>query len=384
MVFYQKYTPMINEELISLIDYSAPYCVSIISPVHSRSPERQQDHLVIQKAVEAAKTLIKMKANRKDKSADLLIERLEDAYRQIDFIHLKKGIGIFVGSEMGKVVHFPFDVHQKIAVNSSFAALELFYYLYREKTYKLLAVRQHAVHLFNGYEDVLSEVMNEDFPSIYEEEFEYTHASKIVSHGSTVMKQYEKDTHQLQEIRQKEFYRKTDDLLTKYINQDEVVMLSAGTNEMSNFKSVSQHKKLIDGELLGSFSFKDNFTLGKKAWDKLQEVAHFKMDQMILQFQELIGRNLAVFGLQQVIHAAEEAKGRNLLIDKDFNFLGHVTANGLAYHPGTRSKDKEHFVVNEVYERILRLVRKSGGNIVFVDKGMLDNWEGIAMQLRYP
>ena len=375
---------MTNEELISLIDYSSPFCISIIAPVHRTSPERQQDHLVIKKALEAAKTLLKMKAGKRDKSAKILCDKLDATFQQIDFLHVKKGIGIFVGNEIVKVVHFPFEVHQKIAVNSQFSALELSFYLFSVRSYKLLAIQQHAIHLYDGFETSLNEIMNTDFPSIYEEEFEYAHTSKIVSHGSTVLKQYEKDTQQLHEIRQKEFYRKTDQILSKYFHSDDTVILSAGKNELSNFLEVSQNKKLIDGKLIGSFVFKDTITLGNKAWEKIKEIEHQKMEKMLLQLQEDVGRNLAVFGLQQVINAAEEAKGRNLFIDKDFNYSGHVTANGLTFHSGTRSNDKEHFVVNEVYERIIRMVRKSGGNIFFADKGMLDDWEGIAMQLRYP
>jgi hypothetical protein len=375
---------MTNKEISSLVDYSAPFCISIVAPVHHLSPERQQDHLVIKKAVEAAKTLLKMKASKKDSSAQMLTAKLDEAYQQIDFLHVEKGIGIFVSADLAKVVHFPFEVHQKISVNSQFSSLELFYYLYEMRSYTLLSIQQHSAHLYQGLEDALNEVMNVDFPAIYEEEFEYAQTSKIVSHGSTVMKQFEKDTQALHEIRQKEFYRKIDHLLLNYIDEKEVFMLSAGTNEMSNFLEITKNKKLVDGKILGSFSFKDTITLGKKSWQKLQDIAQLKSVEMIQQLKEDIGRNLAVFGLQQVINAAEEAKGRTLILDREYNYLGYVTANGLPYHAGTRSKEKEHFLVNEVYERIIRLVRKNGGNVLFTDKGMLDQWEGIALQLRYP
>ncbi len=313
-----------------------------------------------------------------------LSDKLDAAFHQIDFLHVNKGLGIFVGNDIVKVVHFPFEVHQKISVNSHFSPLELYCYLYSVRYYKLLVIQQKAIHLYNGLETSLNEIMNSDFPSIYEEEYEYSPSSKIISHGSTVVKQYEKDTQELQEIRQKEFYRKTDNQLPKYFNLDDAVILSAGANEMSNYFKVSKNKNLFDGHLTGSFAFKDTNILGIKAWEKLKEIECIKMEKMLSQLQEDVGRNLAVFGLQQVISAAEEAKGRNLFLDKDFNYLGHVTANGVTYHSGTRSKDKEHFVVNEVYERILRMVRKAGGNIVFVSKGMLDKFEGIALQLRYP
>jgi hypothetical protein len=375
---------MTQKELSSIVDYSAPFCISIVAPVHHLSPERQQDQLIIKKAVEAAKTLLKMKASKKDSSAKLLSAKLDAAFQQIDFMHVDKGIGIFVCTEFVKVVHFPFDVHQKISVNSHFSSLELFHYLYKVRSYKLLMVQQHSIRLYRGLEDELDEVMNKDFPAIYEEEFEYSQTSKIVAHGSTVLKQFEKDTQALHEIRQKEFYRKTDHLLSKYINENDVLMLLAGTNEMNNFLAVSKNKKLIDGKIIGSFTFKDSSALGKKSWRKLQEIAHLRMVDLIHQLKEDVGRNLAVFGLQQVINAAEEAKGRTLILDRDYHYFEYVTANGLPYHTGTRSKEKEHFLVNEVYERIIRMVRKNGGNVHFTDKGMLDEWEGIALQLRYP
>jgi hypothetical protein len=375
---------MTNEELISLIDYSSPFCVSIIVPTHRVSPERQQDHLVVKKAVDASKTLLKMKSGRREKNATLLCDKLDAAFQQVDFVHVNKGLGIFVGEEITKVVHFPFEVHQKIAVNSHFSSLELYCYLHSVRSYKLLLIQQQAIHLYNGNETSLNEIMNVDFPSIYEEEFEYSPSSKITSHGSTVMKQYEKDTQELHEIRQKAFYRRTDNLLSKYFQPEDEVILSAGVNEISNFFKVSKNKNLFDGQLSGGFAFKDTISLGIKAWEKLKEIEHLKMEKILTLLKEDFGRNLAVYGLQQVINAAEDGKGRNLLLDKDFNYLGHVTANGLTYHSGTRSKDKEHFVVNEVYERVIKIVSAAGGKILFVNKGMLDDYEGIAMQLRYP
>ncbi len=375
---------MTNEELISLIDYSSPFCVSIIVPTHRVSPERQQDHLVVKKAVEAAKTLLKMKSGRREGNATLLCDKLDAAFQQIDFVHVNKGLGIFAGNEIIKVVHFPFEVHQKIAVNSHFSCLELYCYLHSVRSYKLIVIQQKAIHLYNGLETNLNEVMNADLPSFYEEEFEYTPSSKITSHGSTVMKQYEKDTKQLHEIRQMEFYRRADNMLSKYIQPEDEVILFSGVNEISNFLKVSKNKKLFDGQISGGFAFKDTISLGIKAWTKLKEMEYLKIEKMITQLKEDVGRNLAVCGLQQVINAAEEGKGRNLFLDKDFNYLGHVTANGLTYHSGTRSKDKEHFIVNEVYERVIRMVSKTGAKIIFVNKGMLDDFEGIAMQLRYP
>jgi hypothetical protein len=375
---------MTNDELIQLIAHEAFPCVSIVVPMHNKNPERQNDHLIVKKAIDAAKTLLKMKEGENGFDSSILSNKLDDLYHQIDFLHVKQGLGIYASSTLARLVHFPFHVHQKIAVNNKFAGMDLYYYLYSTRNYRVLHLQQHAVHLFNGKEDQLNEIMDGYFPAEYKEEYEYEKAEKITSHGSTVLKQFERDKHALQEIRIKDFYKKIDTSVRNYVAEDMPLLIAGTKNELSSFLEISKNIQYVKGKVVGDLLFKDHYELGRKCWEELQVQIGKHHDYLINELEEDFGRNLLVYGVYNVYSAAIDGKGRLLLVDKEYKNAELIYPDGIAVNNGKkRSKDKDHILMSDAFETVIRLVRDKGGEIVFVEPQKLNEWKGIALQLRY-
>ena len=99
------------------------------------------------------------------------------------------------------------------------------------------------------------------------------------------------------------------------------------------------------------------------------------------EYQESVGYGRAVAGAHAVWQAAVEGRGWKLLVEKDYVQEGylHGDENKLLLKPPFGV----HKVIVDVVDDIAEMVLEKQGNVYFVDNGMLEDYERIALILRY-
>jgi hypothetical protein len=375
---------MTDNELQVFISHRQTPCVSIIAPVHSKEPQRRVDEQMIRKAVQAARELIKLEAMKHSFNYHGLWKQLEELVKSIDFMHLKQGVGIFCSPDLSGIIHFPFSVPRKIRVENHFCRLEFYYYLFAIRPYHVLAVQQEEIHLYQGEEEILTEVHDEHYPMYYEEEYEYAKTDKVFSHGSTVLKQYEKDTSALRAIRRLAFYRKADEGLDSVVKSGLPILLTGNKQELSDFMQHSRYSGNVTGQIKGNYTFKDTFLLGKKCWEELNQVNETRTIDMLQQLPELVGNRMMVSGFSSVWRCLKEGNALELIIDKEHPHHVYLDGDGTKVFNERTTREKHVQLVLDPHERLIDLALKKGGKVTFTPPGALRKFGGVSLLLHYP
>lgn len=370
--------------LRKLIDHESAICISLILPMHELSPERLKDQLVLKKAIEATKDLIHTNYGKHGKHTySELIHALDSLVDSIDFTHTKEGLGIFLSENIHEVVLFPFPVHQKITCDSSFSKLELYYYLFTDFDYTLLSIQQETIRLFSGEGSVLTETMNDDFPMNYEETYEYAKPSKIRSHGSTVSKQFEREKGVLEEKRMVDFFKSADLKMDSYIKADQPLLVAGGKQELSAFLELTKHMTQIATTINKNLVFKDVFQLGKSTWAQLEVVTKKVEDLKVRNLSELWGQNMLVFGIDDVWKSAVTGNCSELMIDKTYHASAFISSDRKFLRTHKPTNASNYTIIDTPFEHIISQVLQKRGKVVFVNPGKLNEFNGIALKLRY-
>jgi predicted peroxiredoxin len=216
------------------------------------------------------------------------------------------------------------------------------------------------------------------------EEYEYSKTDKIFSHGSTVLKQYEKDTSVLKAIRRLAFYRKGDEGLDELIATDLPMLLTGNKQEIADFMQYSRHSASVTSQIKGNYTFKDTFLLGKKCWEELHHQQEKKTQEFVDKLSELAGRNLMVHGFSAVWQCLKEGNVLELIIDKEYPYHIYLNGDGTKVSNLKAVRDKHLQLVLDPHERLIDLALTKGGKIIFVAPGALKEYGGVAVILHYP
>jgi hypothetical protein len=247
----------------------------------------------------------------------------------------------------------------------------------------VLTIQQEDVRIFNGEGADLVEFYNDDFPAYYEETYEYSHTDKITAHGSTVFKQFEREKSMLDSLRRFDFYKTVDAKLGPVLDLDKPLLLSGAAKELGEYLEVTKHLNKVYGKLIGNFLFDGVWSFGLSCWHEIQFQTIKKNDLLISELYELYGKQLVTFGIEDVWEAAFLGKGRVLFLEKELRKSGFLSLDGRQLKI-RRPADKEGFqVVKDVDEKLIELVLSKGGEVIFVEPGKLDNFNSVALSLRY-
>ena len=371
---------LLGEDLQALQNEKGDICISIIVPTHRLSPERRADKLNVKRAIEKAEQLLKYKYS--EEIAHTLTAKMKNLFQRINFIHNNEGIGLYVSSNIGLSVQFPFPVEEKIIVEESFEVRDLLYKVNYSNPYYVLLLTEKGARLYDGSWNELHEIKDKNFPVEYEEEYIYSPPSRTTSYaGQAHVKSFEKDKSEMEEIRLKNFFHGIDKKLSDYLMNNASLIVLGIKKEISYFEKVTMHNKQIAGKVPGSYSYSNLNQLSEIVWPVMYFYLQDKRMELINEFEEKIGQHLGISGIQDIWSAASEGKAFKLMVEKDYRCPGFVTENN--YVLSLRPPQKPHKVLTDAVDDLIEMVLEKGGQVFFVDNGLLKDYQRIALITRY-
>src|ERR1035437_6579963 len=378
--FFMKTEKLLGEELLTMQKEKGKICISIIVPTHRLSPERRVDKLEVERALDNARQFLQFKYA--EPNIKPLLQALDELYQDIDFTHNSDGLGLYVSPNIKFSVQFPFPVDEKVMVGDNFELRDLLYKVNYANPYFVLLLTEKVVRLFEGTWDELNEINDKNFPKEYEEEYIYNPPSRGTPYaGHAHVRNFEKDKSALEEIRFKDFFRHTDELLNDYLVGNTPLILLGTEKELAWFGNISVHKKHIINKIAGSYNYSNLTQLADIAWPTMRLHLDNEKIQLIKEFNEKIGMSLGVSGIQNIWSAAKEGKAFKLLVEKDYRCPGFVDRD--EYHLYLRPPQTPHKVLADAVDDIIEMVLEKNGQVFFVDNGMLKDYQLIALITRY-
>jgi hypothetical protein len=366
----------ISPILKTLISEKSDLCVSMIIPLHEIPSFKKMDSIVVDHAIAKLKALMEPSYPPAIVSEFISkISYLKDDVRRVNGV---KGIGIFMSDKTFHTETFPFEVQERIHAGTSFEVRDLLYKELQMKEYLLLSLTGYEVKLFRGSANHLSEVTDNNFPaSLVEETYA---APAIQNQAEDPAQQVKRRKSEITES-SKSFYNTLDKKLLEYIQPEQVLLLAGVEKEIAAFEGGTAHKEKIKGRIHGSYDHYNIQELENKAWETIQQITQASEKEMVASLNELFGRQLVAMGIRDVWRSAMTGKGNILVVEKDLMTPGFVGED--QYQLWLSPPKEKHTIITDAVDDIIEIVLEKNGKVMFVEKGALAEFAGIAMINRY-
>ncbi len=376
-----KKDKLLGEDLVNLQKQRGNICISVVLPTHRLFSERKVDKHEMDKAIENAGQLLGYKYSSKDTQP--LLNTLKEMAKSIDYDHNLDGIGLYISDQVHMMVKFPFPVKEKIIVGNDFEIRDLLYKTNLSQPYYVLMLSEKNVRLFEGCLDQLNEIKGKHFPYEFYDDYEYNTPSRGSSNiGNPQMKSFEHDKSTMEATRFKDFFRNADEYLGDYMVQNIPLVISGTDKDISWFESVTDFNKHIVGKLSGSYDNTNLSEYGKKCWLIFETYLKTKVDDLITEYREKIGKGLATSGIQEIWTAVLEGRGLYLIVEKDYKVPGFTISEN-EHFVTLRPPKEKHNTMPDAVDEIIENVLEKGGDVIFAENGKLTEFGGMILLTRY-
>ena len=367
-----------KEEIINrlLVAKHGPF-LSILVPLHKTGRERMQNQAIINRAISKAKSVLKRSAT----SVELMTKLLDQLDAPFKPNKPPQSVGLFVSPEISEFVCFPFRVTEKILVDDSFETRDLHYLKQYLAPYYTVLLTTHSARLFISQGAQFDEIRDGIFPMHHEDEYEYARPSFTTSVGF-VRTSSDRDKSSVTKLRIEAFYREVISSIQSCLRNKEFPLVVAGTREqISMFASLNDIGDSISARVYGVFTDKNLEDAGEKAWLSL---GHFRKEQekkLIHDFEEKNTHKRLATGIQEVWAAANESRGKLLLVEKDYTCRSYLKDGDPVLY--LRSPKGKYMLVPDVVDEVIETVIERGGHVTFTDNKSLRLFDRIVLELRY-
>lgn len=289
------------------------------------------------------------------------LDEVIDTLKPEDF---KKSIAIFVSPVMAKVFYFDIQLEDKIIIDESFEIRDLVYAKQAALTYLVLLITGRHAKVFlseNGQMIRLKLDMPENIEAyendIAEQVFNFTDPAKR------------------KEQIQEKFLRHIDAALSELLQAHPLPVFVTGVDRLTgHFNQLTANAKSIVDIVQGNYSAATvpeiNVVLKPytDAWQANRNLA------LLNEIEKAMNAGQLEAGIKAVWKAATEKNGRLLIVEKNYMY------------PAERTSDEKYIrqpettaYMKDAVDDVIEMVIQNGGEVRFVEKGMLEEYLNIVL-----
>ncbi len=360
-----------NRHDVKLLQAMREYpSVTIILPTYRTIPENQKDPIRVKNLVKEAEERLLREFTWRE--VDALTTRLNDLVEHLDYQYMTEGLAIYVNKDFARSFPLPFKPKEQVIIDETFATRTLVLALNRTQRYWLLALSENSTRLFEGVRDSLTEITEGGFPMSNEG----PGAATRLPGGQGINRSAYRD-----EI-DRQFYREVNAAFKEFMNDDELPLVVAGVDRnLAFFQEVSSHTSAIIGTLRGNYDQTSAHELAEMVWPLVKANRAVQVEEILSELDTAMSAKKYAYSIAEVWHMAQEGRGDLLIVETNFHYPACVDETGMFLTPA--GDPTAPGVLDDAVDNVIETVMSKGGKVAFVDDGTLDQYQHIALTLRY-
>lgn len=342
--------------------------VSLIAPTHRTAPANKKDKIVVKNLVAKATKRLHEEFSKREVAP--VVDNLKKLVGQVDWEHAQDGLALFAAKNIARAVSLPFRVKARVAIDASFATRDLVFALNRAPRYRVLVLNEKQTRLYEARTNLLTEHVERPFPMVHKGP---GGATKLPGGPGVNRSAVRDEAH-------RQFFRAVDEALAALQKEEPLPVVVVGVDRfLAFYQEVAQDPEAIVGLVAGSHEKPQPSALGKLVWPIFQAGTTLRRTRALVRLHEAVGLDRHVSGIDQVWRAARAKRCRHLLVETDFDYPANLSADGgeLVAYTGQGAA-----ALDDAVDEVIEMVLAGGGDVYFLDKGVLDDHQRIAAVLR--
>ncbi|MFT3845271.1 MAG: hypothetical protein QM725_09470 [Lacibacter sp.] len=285
-----------------------------------------------------------------------------------EFQKHKKSIAIFVSPVFDKVLYLDVPVEQKVIVDDSFEIRDLIYSKKQLHKYLLLILSSKESKLFLGNSEEFAKIIL-DRPASAEA---YIHDTpERVTNFS--------DVDDRREMILEKFLHQIDLALEEVLNKYPLPLFVMGAERTNGkFRHLTKHIKQVAVFINGNYedhSFAELKQIMKPYVEKWKDE---KQKELLQKIDEAAGKKKLAKGMNEVWRDAMLNKGQLLLVEKNYMYAAQLSGNDDVLYKVELPAGNTNYIKDAV-DDVIEKVISNGGDVEFVDEGLLKDFGHIAL-----
>jgi|SRR5690554_995012 len=354
-----------SKRLKALKKISSENCISIIMNSHRTKPDYLKDSLQLKNLIkETEKRLLEETEKSK---AEKLIKKLKELAAQIDHSQNIESLLLFVNEDVAEYVRLPIAVNERIIIDNNFATRDLVRAMHLETAYYLLVLSQEKVRLIEALNDKVVKEIADPFPFINEQfnTDEWVDLS-FASRQSNLMA---------------EFFNQADKEVTKVRNVHPLPVLICSTEgNYHDYLKVADRKENIFDTFLNTVKTDDSAqSLVNDAWPVVKKYTVEKNNNRKAELKKAVSDNKFLSDSNEIWRAIQNGRIQTLFIEQGLFQPAVIKDGEITYVNESNGPD----VIDDIYDEMIERNMEFGGDVVFLPKGELKQFNGFGAIRRY-
>ncbi len=355
-----------QKEVLSAVKYLPS--ISIILPFEPKIAKHRELEYMLQQVIKrVGRELMK---NYPDELANPVIEKLRTLIRKIDYSSFKRSIALYVSPIIQKVFYLDIPVEEKVMIDETFEIRDLVYSKKDIHKYLILVLSAERSRIFVGN--------TTEFLRI---------ASNTPEHSATIKNDIASrvgmfsDPSARREILLDKFLSQVDRGLDHILNAYSMPLFVMGTEKaIGHFKKLTKHAQHIINYVHGNFDDASEAVIRSAIAPVVADWKKVKQNELLLQLEASNSMGRLSVGMKEVWKSASRKTGKLLIVEKNYQVpatLGDEPEKILTLETSTPP-----FYIKDAVDDVIQKVLENGGDVEFVDEGVLLNYNQIAL-IRY-
>ncbi len=338
-------------------------CISILLPTYRTAPDYHKNGMVLKKLVREAENRLESELSKRE--AKPYIEKLNELAEKVDISKTLDGLALFVNSNNAEIIDLPFPVKERVVIDKTFATRDIIMTINRGIRYYALVLSIEKIRLIQCYRDEAVEIEKHGFPMYSNLDFYELNPSDLSQEKARIVKDFfRKASRALQDLLKKE-------------NQSIVVM--GVEKNLGFFREVANLEDSIINYIEGSYVGVSAHDIGKKVWPAVKETMMKKRNESVSELEKAVSSGKYAGYLENVWRFANEGRVSLLLVEESYHQSCRLNQDNTI----TPLDEPEKGMIDDAVDEVAEIVLNKGGKVVFVNDGLLKDFNRIAAVLRY-
>lgn len=360
---------IINKPQITMENvYNRP-AVSIILPFEPKMMAKATLGVLLKKATEAVKAQLN---EYPEELTELIMGKVNRLVTNLNYNTHKKSVAIFISPVMEKVLYMDMPVNEKVMVGDDFDIREVVYTKKDPQQYLVLVLSGKASRLYLGNCLSLCKIISSVPESV----------SQFVNDIPEKVGNFS-DTSARREIVMDKFLHHIDQELGIMLHAYRLPLFVLGSEKVvGHFKSLTHHNKSVVEYVQGNFIDNSPAELSAAIKPYLDEWEKVIARNVLNRLDEAADKKKLATGIRDVWRKAMNRSGRLLVMEKGYMCGSQRSDLKQPVYMTAKPYNKFSIVKNAV-DDIIQAVLESGGNVEFVENGLLEQYDHIALVQYY-
>jgi hypothetical protein len=356
-----------NIKLKELKDIISESCVTIILNTHRTSPDNKKDSLTLKNLIKEAEE--RLFADEKKRDAKQLVERLKDLESKIDHNHNLESLILFVNEDVAEYTRLPIAVEERVIIDNTFATRDLVRAMHFETNYYVLVLSQQKVRLIEAFNDKVVYEIGNPFPM---------ENTQFYSTNKAELSNASRQTNLIAE-----FFNRVDKEVNQIRKENPlpVLICTEESNYHEYLKIADQKQSVFDAYLNKNRVDEKGHAIVTEAWKIVQDYTIEKNNARKIELQKAVSQNKFLSDTNEIWQAIKQGRIQTLFIEQG-NFQPAIWEKDQIQYVSDELRDKKE-VVDDIYDELIELNMNYGGDVVFLPKGELSDFNGFGAITRY-